>query len=57
MKKVYMTPSVEVVKFNYNDQVVVASGDGCKTIWNNESDIGVNDCVRNGPIAVGRTNP
>ena len=26
MKKIYETPSVEVVKFQYRDQVVVASG-------------------------------
>ena len=26
MKKTYETPSVEVVKFQYRDQVVVASG-------------------------------
>ena len=28
MKKTYETPSIEVVKFQYRDQVVVASGDG-----------------------------
>ena len=28
MKKTYETPSVEVVKFQYRDQVVVASGCG-----------------------------
>lgn len=28
MKKTYETPSVEVVKFQYRDQVVAASGDG-----------------------------
>ena len=26
MKKTYVTPAVEPVEFNYNDQVVVASG-------------------------------
>lgn len=26
MKKIYETPSVEKIKFNYRDQVVVASG-------------------------------
>ena len=30
MKKRYETPSVEVVKFQYRDQVVAQSG-GCKT--------------------------
>lgn len=29
MKKTYETPSVEVVKFQYRDQVVVASGGRC----------------------------
>ena len=28
MKKSYETPSIEVVKFQYRDQVVVASGNG-----------------------------
>lgn len=27
MKKIYETPSVEKIKFNYRDQVVAASGD------------------------------
>ena len=36
MKKNYETPSVEVVKFLYKDQVVAASG--CDTIWINEKD-------------------
>lgn len=29
MKKAYETPSVEVVKFQYKDQVVAASGGVC----------------------------
>lgn len=29
MKKTYETPEVEVVKFQYRDQVVVASGNTC----------------------------
>lgn len=29
MKKIYETPEVEVVKFQYRDQVVVASGGVC----------------------------
>ena len=29
MKKTYETPEVEVVKFQYRDQVVVASGNKC----------------------------
>lgn len=34
MKKTYETPSVEVVKFQYRDQVVVASGQ-CTGVWKN----------------------
>lgn len=33
MKKVYENPSVELVKFQYRDQVVVASG--CKEVYVN----------------------
>ena len=29
MKKTYETPSAEVVKFQYRDQVVMASGNTC----------------------------
>lgn len=29
MKKTYETPSLEVVKFQYRDQVVAASGEKC----------------------------
>ena len=29
MKKTYETPSIEVVKFQYRDQVVLASGGTC----------------------------
>lgn len=42
MKKTYETPSIEVVKFQYRDQVVVASGVNCKDVWIN---IGVNECT------------
>lgn len=36
MKKTYETPSAEIVKFQYRDQVVVASGGGrCITDWIN----------------------
>lgn len=37
MKKTYETPSMEVVKFQYRDQVVAASGERCTTVWFNES--------------------
>ena len=42
MKKTYETPSIEVVKFQYRDQVVVASGN-CIDQWINNSTT-VNDC-------------
>lgn len=43
MKKTYETPTVEVVKFQYRDQVVVASGNStCESKWVNE---GVNSCT------------
>lgn len=38
MKKTYEAPSMEVVKFQYRDQVVVASGNvttGCTLVWYN----------------------
>ena len=36
MKKMYETPEVEVVKFQYRDQVVAASGGHqCIISWNN----------------------
>ncbi len=47
MKKAYETPSVEVVKFNYNDQVVVASG--CGAIWVNTGTYTDGKCM-NGEI-------
>lgn len=35
MKKMYEAPSVEVVKFQYRDQVVAASGQSCISKWSN----------------------
>jgi len=35
MKKTYETPAVEVVKFQYRDQVVVASGAVCGIKYEN----------------------
>ena len=40
MKKMYETPEVEVVKFQYRDQVVAASG--CESVWVN---IGASSCT------------
>lgn len=42
MKKTYETPSVEIVKFQYRDQVVVASA-GCGTVYEN-AQINKNEC-------------
>ena len=42
MKKNYETPAVEVVEFNYRDQVVAASG--CWEQYAALSALGVNDC-------------
>lgn len=43
MKKTYETPSIEVVKFQYRDQVVLASGGHqCVINWSNVS--GDPDC-------------
>ena len=41
MKKMYETPEVEVVKFQYRDQVVAASGN-CESVWVN---IGASSCT------------
>ena len=35
MKKQYETPDVEVVKFQYSDQVVAVSPAGCDYVWIN----------------------
>lgn len=41
MKKTYETPSIEVVKFQYRDQVVVASGNSnCQSKYENIGDGG-----------------
>lgn len=41
MKRNYQTPNVEIVKFQYRDQVVAASGGGCMKKWVN---VGGNWC-------------
>lgn len=40
MKKTYEMPSVEIVKFQYRDQVVAASGvtERCVSVWVNQGD-------------------
>ena len=42
MKKTYEAPSIEMVKFQYRDQVVVASNGQCKDVWVN---VGVESCT------------
>ena len=52
MKKMYETPEVEVVKFQYRDQVVAASGT-CQGRWIN---IGENSCTEGIPEFVEHVN-
>ena len=52
MKKIYETPSIEVVKFQYRDQVVVASG-ACEAQWTN---IGASKCETGTPELVKPVN-
>ena len=40
MKKEYTTPEVEKVEFNYCEQVVASSGNGCIGLWNKEGPYG-----------------
>ena len=50
MKKVYETPSTEIVKFQYRDQVVAASAGvvtGCELIWYNLNLSTTPDCYTN----------
>ena len=44
MKKVYETPAVEKVAFQYRDQVVVASGGNCGSQWVNNAPAGEQGC-------------
>ena len=44
MKKTYETPSVEVVKFQYRDQVVVASGVTCTQVWSGYGEENTTGC-------------
>lgn len=52
MKKTYETPSAEIVKFQYRDQVVVASGT-CQGKWINS---GENSCTEGTPDLVEHVN-
>ncbi len=52
MKKVYETPSVEVVKFEYKDQVVAQST--CLNRYKNTSTVGVPVCEH--PVEIEKLN-
>ena len=44
MKKTYVTPEIEKVKFQYRDQVVVASGGACTQHYVNDRDLSNTNC-------------
>jgi predicted lipoprotein with Yx(FWY)xxD motif len=44
MKKTYETPAVEVVKFEYKDQVVAASGATCSYVFKLDNTVGAGSC-------------
>ena len=54
MKKAYETPEVEVVKFQYRDQVVAASG-ACKDQYGNVEGA-TKRCETGDPFFIGRNN-
>lgn len=41
MKKAYVTPTMEMVEFNYNERVVASGTTSCKQKWVN---IGTKNC-------------
>ena len=46
MRKIYSTPSVEKIEFDYNNQVVASGGDkGCYYIYNNYDPASGGSCV------------
>ena len=52
MKKTYETPSIEVVAFQYRDQVVVASS-ACESRWENT---GLTGCPKDEQVWVEHVN-
>ena len=54
MKKTYETPAVEVVKFEYKDQVVAASGATCGYVFKLDNTVGAGSC--NGETPTYKTN-
>ncbi len=50
MKKTYETPTVDVVKFEYKDQVVAASGSSCTIEYRREGSSGTEYCTDETPI-------
>lgn len=45
MRKIYTTPSVEKIEFDYNNQVVASGGSGCHYIFNNYDPTSGGSCV------------
>lgn len=45
MKKPYETPTVDVVKFEYKDQIVVASGGNCTTTYGHTCPVSAAGCT------------
>lgn len=56
MKRVYETPSVEVVKFQYRDQVAAASGASCTMVWSNQAPNGEGYCAEGNEFQEWRGN-
>ncbi len=50
MKKTYETPTVDVVKFEYKDQVVAASGSSCGIEYRLEGSTSATGCTQQTPI-------
>lgn len=46
MKRTYESPRAEVVRFQYRDQVVAASGEACTKKWAN---LGEGECLQGEP--------
>lgn len=50
MKKTYETPTVDVVKFEYKDQVVAASGSSCGIEYRLNGTVTTIGCTEQTPI-------
>lgn len=49
MKRTYESPKAEVVRFQYRDQVVAASGVACTNRWTN---LGEGECIQGEPVFI-----